>query len=58
MTMNLERLCFDVQSVAKEAGYFIAGERKKFTLDSVEVKGTANFVSYVDKGSEELIVNR
>lgn len=54
--MNLEKLCFEVQSLAKETGAFIAGERKKFTLDQVEVKGKANFVSYVDKKSEEMIV--
>lgn len=54
--MNLEKLCFEVQSVAKTVGTFITGERKKFTLDQVEVKGKANFVSYVDKKSEEMIV--
>lgn len=54
--MNLEKLCFEVQSVAKTVGTFIAGERKKFTLDQVEVKGQANFVSYVDKKAEEMIV--
>ena len=54
--MNFERLCFEVQSLAKEVGSFIAGEQKKFTLDRVEVKGKANFVTYVDKKSEEMIV--
>jgi myo-inositol-1(or 4)-monophosphatase len=54
--MNLEKLCFEVQSVAKAVGAFIKGEREKFTLDRVEVKGKANFVSYVDKKSEEMIV--
>ena len=54
--MNLEKLCFEVQLVAKTVGTFIAGERKKFTLDQVEVKGKANFVSYVDKKAEEMIV--
>jgi len=54
--MNLEKLCFDVQYLAKIAGTFIAGEREKFNLEDVEVKGKANFVSYVDKQAEELIV--
>lgn len=54
--MNLEKLCFEVQSLAKSIGTFIADEQKKFTLDQVEVKGKANFVSYVDKKSEEKIV--
>ena len=55
--MNLEQLCFEVQVVAKEAGAFIAEERTKFTQDAVEIKGQANFVSYVDKKAEEIIVS-
>jgi myo-inositol-1(or 4)-monophosphatase len=54
--MNPEKLCFEVQSLTKEVGAFIAGERAKFSLDLVEVKGKSNFVSYVDKKSEEMIV--
>jgi myo-inositol-1(or 4)-monophosphatase len=54
--MNLEKLCFEVRSLAKDVGTFIAGEREKFTLDRVEVKGKSNFVTYVDKESEKMIV--
>ncbi len=56
--MNLEKLCSEVQIIAKITGAFIAGEREKFNIDDVEVKGKANFVSYVDKQAEELIVNK
>lgn len=55
--MNLEKLCTDVQTIAKAAGAFIAGEREKFNLDAIEIKGKANFVSYVDKQAEEMIVS-
>ena len=55
--MNLEKLCFEVQEIARLAGAFIAGEREKFNLEDVEVKGKANFVSYVDKQAEQLIVD-
>ena len=55
--MNLEKLCTDVQTIAKAAGVFIAGEREKFNLDAIEIKGKANFVSYVDKQAEEMIVS-
>jgi myo-inositol-1(or 4)-monophosphatase len=55
--MNFRKLCFDVQIIAKLAGKFIAGEREKFNPIDIEVKGKANFVSYVDKQAEELIVN-
>jgi myo-inositol-1(or 4)-monophosphatase len=55
--MDLEKLCQEVQNIAKVAGTFIAGEREKFNLDAIEVKGKANFVSYVDKQAEEMIVS-
>ncbi len=54
--MNLENICIEVQNIAKSAGKFIAGEREKFDLTNIEVKGKANFVSYVDKQAEELII--
>lgn len=54
--MNLEKLCFDVQNIARSAGAFIAGEREKFNLEDIEVKGKANFVSYVDKQAEIQII--
>jgi len=54
--MNLEKLCFDVQGLAKIAGLFIAEEREKFNIEDVIVKGKADFVSYVDKQAEKLIV--
>ncbi len=55
--MNLEKLCSEVRIVAKAAGAFIAGEREKFNLGDIEVKGKANFVSYVDKQAEVLIID-
>lgn len=55
--MNLEKLCSEVQLIAKAAGAFIAGEREKFNLDAIEIKGKANFVSYVDKQAEEMIIS-
>ena len=55
--MNLEKLCFEVCDIAKSAGAFIAGEREKFNLGDIEVKGKANFVSYVDKQAEIQIID-
>ena len=55
--MNLENLCFDVQGLAKIAGLFISEEREKFNIEDVIVKGKADFVSYVDKQAEKLIVD-
>ena len=55
--MDLEKLCQSVVAIAKHAGAFIAGERDNFDLNLVELKGKANFVSYVDKKAEEMIVD-
>lgn len=51
-----KEICVRVQEIAQEAGAYIATERKRFTVDRVETKGVHNFVSYVDKGAERMIV--
>ncbi|MBX3163130.1 MAG: inositol monophosphatase [Bacteroidetes bacterium] len=56
--MDLSVLLPKVVSVAKKAGIFIRGERENFSYDKVEVKGLNDLVSYVDKISEKLIVEK
>ena len=46
-----------VCEIARQAGAYIREERRKFSLDSVERKHAHDYVSYVDKGSERLIVS-
>lgn len=53
---KLDKLCKEVQLIARQAGDFILKEREAFSSKQVEVKGHNDFVSYVDKGAEELIV--
>ena len=53
----LEELTKAVCEIAKEAGAYIREERKKFSLESVERKHAHDYVSYVDKGSEQRIVS-
>ena len=55
--MDLEKLTLSVCEIARRAGDYIREERKKFSLDSVERKHAHDYVSYVDKGSERLIVS-
>ena len=43
--------------IARRAGAYIREERSKFSLESVERKHAHDYVSYVDKGSERLIVS-
>ena len=55
--MDLEKYTLAVCEIAQQAGAYIREERKKFSLDNVERKHAHDYVSYVDKGSEKLIVN-
>jgi len=55
-TNDLEKLCTQVQQVAREAGAFIRREREQFDVASVEIKGRNNFVTHVDKASERMVV--
>jgi myo-inositol-1(or 4)-monophosphatase len=54
---NLEKYTLAVCEIARQAGAYIREERRKFSFDSVERKHAHDYVSYVDKGSERLIVS-
>ena len=54
---DLEKYTLAVCEIARQAGAYIREERRKFSFDSVERKHAHDYVSYVDKGSERLIVN-
>lgn len=55
---NLEKITRLVCAIAREAGSYIRKERAAFSLDKVERKHAHDYVSYVDKGSEKLIVSK
>ncbi|MBN1180675.1 MAG: inositol monophosphatase [Bacteroidales bacterium] len=54
--MNLEKLCDEVREIVKATGKFIKEEATKLKQESIEVKGANNFVTHVDKASEEKLV--
>ena len=56
MEKDLQKLTLAVCDIARQAGAYIREERQKFSLESVERKHAHDYVSYVDKGSERLIV--
>ena len=56
--IDFKRLCEGTCDVAKQAGDFIRNESKAFSISRVEEKGINNFVTYVDKGAEKLIVEK
>lgn len=51
-----QHLCLETCEIARKAGRFIQSEAAGFSSEKVETKGVHNFVSYVDKNSEKLIV--
>ena len=53
---NLEKITRLVCQVAREAGSYIRKERASFSVEKVERKHAHDYVSYVDKGSEQMIV--
>jgi myo-inositol-1(or 4)-monophosphatase len=55
--MDFEKHCLQVIDIAKNAGAFIRTERGKFVSEKIETKGKNDFVSYVDKTAEMLIVD-
>ena len=54
--INFEQLTLSVCQVARQAGAYIRQERANFSVDRVERKHAHDYVSYVDKGSEQMIV--
>ncbi len=56
--MDLQHLCTATIEIAKEAGAFIRKEAQAFNTDAVEYKDVNNVVSYVDKETEKILVQR
>lgn len=56
--MHFNEICEDVCNIARVAGKFMSDERKNFSPDRIETKGVNDFVSYVDKQAEKLIVGQ
>ena len=56
--MNLKDICKEIEKAAVEAGTFIKKESEVFDMNRTESKGLNDFVSYVDKGAEKLLVER
>ena len=55
--MNLKEITKQVTELAKEVGEFIRTEKEKISSDVVENKGVHDFVTYVDKTSEQKLID-
>ena len=56
--MDLQKLTREVCSLAIETGQFLKNEIERLKTSDIEFKGEHNFVTYVDKASEEMIIKR
>jgi myo-inositol-1(or 4)-monophosphatase len=56
--LDLKKVCREIEIAAQEAGNFIQNESIGFDINRTEKKGLNNFVSYVDKGSEKMLVEK
>ncbi|MCX7862297.1 MAG: inositol monophosphatase [Bacteroidales bacterium] len=56
--MNAEKLCLKSCEIIEQVAEFIIHEWNVFSWQDVETKGLHNFVTYIDKKSEEQLVNK
>jgi len=54
--MNLQLICEQVCNISRDVGDFIYGQVNKINNDDIKTKGIHDFVTYVDKTSEQKIV--
>jgi len=57
MTIDLNNICDQVISISREVGKFISHEQSRLGTQNIEEKGHNDFVTYVDKAAETLLVN-
>lgn len=57
MKINLKHITLQVCRIAKETGNYLSTERKNFKIEDVQHKGTHDYVSYVDREAEKMIVD-
>jgi myo-inositol-1(or 4)-monophosphatase len=55
--MDYKKICEQVCHTAKETGNFIREQQKQLTTEKVESKGLHNYVTYVDKTAEKMLVD-
>ncbi len=56
--INLKSLCAEIEGAARKAAEFIIKESITFNINDTESKGLNNFVTFVDKGSEKMLIEK
>lgn len=55
--MELEKLCIGVKELAQSTGDYLKNEQAAIRKNDIELKGARNYVTYVDKNAEKLLVD-
>jgi len=55
---DLKDLCSEIEGICRMAAEFIIKESAVFDINDTESKGLNNFVTYVDKGSEKMLIEK
>lgn len=56
--VDYKKICEEIEIAVRETAKFILKESDRFDISRTESKGLHDFVSYVDKGSEEMLVGK
>jgi len=56
--MDYRKLCEKTCMIAREAGQYVMNERKMLKSTDIQNKGLHDFVTYVDRSSEQMIIER
>ena len=54
--MNLQDICYQVIELSRKTGAYLREERSKLHSYDIEQKGENNFVTYIDKEAERMLV--
>ncbi len=52
----MERLCEKVKVLARETGEYLKNEQAALSNKDIELKGTRNYVTYIDKEAENILI--
>lgn len=56
--MNTETICTEVKRIARLTGAYLKKEQTELGKKDIELKGTRNYVTYIDKEAEKQIVKQ
>ena len=54
--MNLDLLCSEVKDIARTVGDYLKNEQALLKRNDIELKGMRNYVTYIDKEAEQMLV--